>query len=155
MIKPIPTDSFQTFIAWNYIRLSTNLEDPRWNVIVHENKVVVPVVPISENVVEIEGVLLSHPIGTNVTVNIQLEGRVPGSATGQLTLLQAEEVDQKTVIGPVQVISVSIAPDTTAGVSPSPTETVPTTTPTKAALPPITALAGVLVALGVFGRKKS
>lgn len=154
MIRPIPTDSFQTFIAWNYIRLSTDLEDPRWNVIVHEDHVQVPVGPTtSENVVEIEGTLLSHPIGTNVTVNIQLDGRVPANATGELTLLQAEEVDQGTVVGPVQVVSVSIAPGA-ANVSVLPTETVPATTPTKAALPLVVVLAGVLVALMVFGRRR-
>jgi hypothetical protein len=112
------------------------------------------VAPISENVVEIEGVLLSHPIGTNVTVNIQLEGQVPGDATGSLTLLQAEEIDQGKVVGPVQVISVLITPSGTANVSSPPTETVPVTTPTKAALPFVTVLAGVIAALMVLGRKR-
>ena len=152
MIRPIPTDSFQTFIKWNSIRLSTELEDPRWNVTVHENQVQVPVGPTtSENIVSIEGTLLSHPIGTNVTVDIQLDGLVADTAAGTLTVLQAEEMDQGKVVGPVQVVSVIIAP---ANVSAPPTETVPATTPTKAALPLVLVLAGVIAALGILGRKR-
>jgi hypothetical protein len=77
---------------------------------------------------------------------------VPGNATGSLTLLQAEEMDQGKVVGPVQVVSVIIAP---ANVSPPPTKTVPATTPTKAALPLVLVLAGVIAALGILGKKKS
>jgi hypothetical protein len=155
MIRPIPTDSFQTFITWNYIRLSTDLEDPRWNVMTHANAIQVPVGPTtSENIVDIEGTLLSHPINTNVTVNIQLDGRVPGNATGPLTVLKAEEIDQGKVVGPVQVVSVFIAPSGATNISAPPTGTVPATTPTKAALPLVLVPAGVVAALGILGRKR-
>ena len=155
MIRPIPTDSFQTFIKWNSIRLSTELEDPRWNVVTSANGHQVPVGPTtSENVVSIEGTLLSHPIDTNVTVSIQLDGRVADSAAGPLTLLQAEELDQGKVVGPVQVVSVIIAPSGTANVSLPLTETVPATTPTKASIPLVLVLAGVIAALGILGREK-
>jgi hypothetical protein len=155
MIRPIPTDSFQTFIAWNSIRLSTDLEDPRWNVMTYADEIQVPVGPTTaENVVNIMGTLLSHPIGTNVSVSIQLDGKVPGNATGSLTLLQAEEMDQGKVVGPVQVVSVIIAPSGTANVSFPPTETVAATTPTKAIFPLVTVLAGVVAALGILGMKK-
>jgi hypothetical protein len=158
IIKPIPPDSFQTFISWNTLNLSTELAEPRWNVVTLADERQVPVTRIYGNVVMIEGTLLSYPVGTNVSVSVQLDGQVPVPAVNQsLTLLRVEEMDQGKVVGPEQVVTVLIAPATVPEVSPAQTETShePATPPTKAGLTFVSVLSGVFAAFAVLGRQKT
>jgi hypothetical protein len=158
MIRPIPPDAFQTFIAWNALNLSTELAEPRWNVVTHADDRSVPVTRIYGNVVVVEGTLLSYPIDTNVSVSVQLDGQVPATAVNQsLTILQVEETDQGRVVGPEAVVAVFIAPSEVPNVTSPPTVEYlePATTPTRTRLSLVPVLAGVLGALAVLGRRKT
>jgi hypothetical protein len=159
MIEIIPPGPTTTFVEWDNLVLSTELSDPRWNVVVLVDDRQVVMNPEEGPVMNVPGYLLSYPVNKQVAVAVQLDGQVPPSQDQRpFTVLRVEELNDRgeTVGGPAEVVTRIIAPPATP-LQPLPTTQgamQPPATPTKAGVSLVPVIAGLLASLAVLGRMK-
>lgn len=159
MIEIIPPGPTTTFVEWDNLVLSTELSDPRWNVVVLVDDRQVVMNPEDGPVMNVPGYLLSYPVNKQVAVAVQLDGQVPPSQDQRpFTVLKVEELNDRgeMVDGPAEVVTRIIASPAT------PLQPLPTTegaqespaTPTKAGVSLVPVVAGLLATLAIVGRRK-
>ena len=148
-----------TFIEGYTLALSTGLDAAQWNVVVTVNGIQAAVIPKSGNVVYVNGYLLSYPTDRDVAVDVRVEGVVPDSPGGTtLTMLQVQELNNQgqLVGGSTQSVTRTIVgPATSPTTTLTTGATVPPTssTPTKAALSFIPAIAGIAAAIIILTKR--
>jgi len=162
LIPPGPTT---TFVIWDNLVLSTELSEPRWNVVVQVHELAknrsrqVMVTPAQGPVVTVPGYLISYPTNNNVSVRVQIDGQVPPSQNQRpFTVLKVEELNDRdeTVEGPAENVTRIIAPSAT------PLQSLPTTqgtvqpsaTPTQAGVSLIPVIAALVVTVAILRRMK-
>jgi len=160
VIGIIPPGPTTTFVEWDNLVLSTELSDPRWNVVVLVDDRQVVMNPEEGPVMNVPGYLLAYPVDKQVAVAVQLDGQVPPSQDQRsFTVLKVEELNDRgeTVDGPAEVVTRIIASPATPLQPPPTTEDAPEspTTPTKAGVSLVPVIAGLLVTLAILGRMKN
>jgi hypothetical protein len=166
MIALIPPGPTTTFVIWDNLVLSTELSEPRWNVVVLVNEPSnnrshqVVVTPAEGPVVTIPGYLLSYPTDKNVSIRVQLDGQVPPSPDQRpFTVLKVEELNDRgeMVGGPAEIVTRIIAPSATP-LQPLPTTqgTIqPPATPTEAGVSLIPVIAALVATMAILRRMKN
>ena len=162
LIPPGPTT---TFVIWDNLVLSTELSEPRWNVVVQVHELAknrsrqVAVTPAQGPVVTVPGYLISYPTNNNVSVRVQLDGQVPSSQDQRpFTVLKVEELNDRgeTVEVPAKIVTRNITPPATPLQSLPTTQgtTQPPATPTKAGVSLIPVIAALVVTVAILRRMK-
>jgi hypothetical protein len=146
----IPSGS-TTFSRSHSLQMQTGLLNARWNIQVILNGRNAAQQSASGSAAFVNGVLLSYPTDNDVSMTVTIAGTVPPDASGQLMVMQVEEIDNTGNIVPGSTLTInqpvmgeSVAPTTVPVLTPD--QTAPSATPTKT--PGFTLVAGI-IALGV------
>jgi hypothetical protein len=146
----IPSGS-TTFSRSHSLQMQTGLLDARWNIQMILNGRNAAQQSASGSAAFVNGVLLSYPTDNDVSMTVTIQGTVPPDASGQLMVMQVEEIDNTGNIVPGSTLTIN-QPVTGESVTPTtvpvltPDQTAPSATPTKT--PGFTLVAGI-IALGV------
>ncbi len=137
----------QTFVPGHVLVLSTGLDRASFSIQVYVDRRPAAFIPGTGPVVFVNGYLLAYPSSQDVSVAVAMSGYVPESASGTVTVLQIEELDNSGIVIPASVFTVNQAvsgPVTT-------TETVPPTiTVTPSKTPPVTTIPVTSTPSGVW-----
>ncbi len=151
----------QTFVPGHMLVLSTGLERSSFTIQVYVDRRPAAFLPGAGPVVFVNGYLLAYPSSQDVSVAVAMSGLVPADASGTVTLLRIEELDNSGMVLPTSVFEIN---QTISG-PPTPTPTVqPTFSVSRTGTPPITVppttapagfwtvIAGLTLALGIVIR---
>lgn len=156
-IEIIPSGA-TTFAETHTLSLSTGLSDARWNVIVTVDGRQAAVIPKDGAQVYVNGFLLSYPTTRDVTVQVNLEGRVPSNPTGEIVVVLGwAELNTQGQAVPGSDFSVTRQVKTappTPGATAATQVPVPATSPVKTPFPVIAAVASPCLVFALFGIKK-
>ncbi|MDO9549795.1 MAG: hypothetical protein Q7J03_02365 [Methanoregula sp.] len=135
-----------TFIKGHELQMQTDLVDARWNIQVILNGRNAAQQSVSGSAAFVNSEIISYPNTNEVNLQVTVDGVVPQSS-GQVMLLQVEEIDNSNTIVPGSAITLS---QPVAGQPTTPVQTMlPTLTP--AIVPPTpTPSAGFTMAAGIL-----
>ncbi|MDD1717771.1 MAG: hypothetical protein LUO88_01730 [Methanoregulaceae archaeon] len=148
----------QTFVPGHTLVLSTGLERSSFSIQAYVDRRPAVFIPGTGPVVFVNGYLLAYPSSQDVSVAVAMSGSVPGDASGSITILQVEELDNSGIVIPTSVFEINqtVSQAVTATTTVPPTFSItPTKTPTTtipATIAPAgfwTVIAGLAVALGI------
>ena len=139
-----------TFPRNHNLQMQTDLVDARWNIQVILDGNNAAQQSDSGSAAFINGALLSYSVNHDVQFTVTIDGTVPSSVSGTVTLMQMVEIDNTGNIVPGSEIVIS-QPVSGTTVSPAgtsvPTRTPPLVTPS----PPVTKSAGFATAIAIAG----
>lgn len=135
-----------TFSRGHEIQMQTGLGDAGWNI-----QVVVDGIPAAQQTATgtaafVNGALISYPTSHDVSVVVTISGMVPATASPEVVLLQAEEIDNGGNVVPGSVLTLS-RPVSGLTIPVTATTTIPATIvppSTSAKVPGFPALAGIV-----------
>jgi len=113
-----------TFIKGHELQMQTGLVNARWNIQVLQNGRNAAQQSASGSAAFVNGEILSYPNSNDVSLQVTVDGVVPQPQSGQVMLLQAEEIDTTGNVVPGSVITLS------QPVAGQPVTAVPTVLPT-------------------------
>jgi len=138
-----------TFPKDHELQLQTQLENARWNIQVIVDGHNAAQQTASGSAAFINGMVLSYSVNHDVRFTVTINGNVPASSTGSVTVLDLVEIDNSNTIVPGSeiVISQPVAGSTAAPV----VSTVPTMTPQLVTTSPVvTRSPGFSAAIGIL-----
>lgn len=149
-----------TFIKSHELQMQTDLTNARWNIQVIQNGRNAAQQSASGSAAFVNGEILSYPNNNDVSLQVTVNGVVPQTQSGQVMLLQVEEIDNSNNVVPGSVITLSqpvAGQPTTAVQTALPTLTPPIVTPpspTKSSgFTPIAGISALGLAIIVMARR--
>jgi hypothetical protein len=148
-----------TFIRGHELQMETDLANARWNIQVLLNGRNAARQSASGSAAFVNGELISYSTNNDVSLEVTIDGVVPQTASDQVMVLQAEEIDNSGNLVPGSVITLSqpvTGPPVTAArtVLPLLTQPVILPSPTKSAgFPVISAILGSGLVLFIMVRR--
>lgn len=142
-IRIIPPGPTTTFVEWDELVLSTELDNPHWDIAAIADQHKVAVTPAEGQVVKVPGYLLSYNPDRQVSVSVSLVGTVPFvKEPRSFVVLSVDEQNDRgvSVYGPAETVSRTAIPSPRT----QPSTTLP---PTQAAVSPVVVLAALLGSL--------
>ncbi len=126
----------QTFVPGHTLVLSTGLDRSSITMQVYVDRRPAAFLPGTGPIVFVNGYLLAYPSSQDVSVAVAMSGLVPADASGTVTVLRIEELDNSGIIIPASVFEIN---RTISEPQTSPTPTVsPTFSVTRTETPPVT-----------------
>ncbi|MDD4137303.1 MAG: hypothetical protein PHT99_05345 [Methanoregula sp.] len=139
-----------SFPTTHNLQMQTDLVTAQWNIQVILDGNNAARQTVSGSTAFINGEILSYSINSDVRFTVTINGKVPASATGTVTLLRLVEIDNTGGIVPGSEIDI-VQPVT--GTTPAPAvTTVPTrTSPLVTTSSPVTKSPGFTIVIGILG----
>lgn len=140
-----------TFPKDHELQMQTDLQNARWNIQVILDGNNAAQQTVSGSAAFLSGELLSYSVNHDVRFTVTIDGTVPATATGMVTVLQLVEIDNSgyVVPGSESTISQPVAGAGTTGVTTAPA--VPTLTPPLVTTTQATKSSGFSVVLCIAG----
>ncbi|OPX68865.1 MAG: hypothetical protein A4E38_01673 [Methanoregulaceae archaeon PtaB.Bin108] len=139
-IRIIPPGPTTTFVEWDELVLSTELDNPHWDIAAIADQRRVAVTPAEGQVVKVPGYLLSYSPDRQVSVSVSLGGTVPSvKEPRSFVVLSVDEQNDRgvSVYGSADNVSRTAIPFTWSQPSTTPS-------PTQAAISSVAVLAALL-----------
>lgn len=137
-----------TFIKSHELQMQTDLVNARWNIQVIQNGRNAAQQSATGSAAFVNGEILSYPNNNDISLQVTVNGVVPQTQSGQVMVLQVEEIDNSNNVVPGSVIMLS---QPVAGQPATAVQTVlPTLTPPIVIPPSPTKSSGFTMIAGIF-----
>ncbi len=137
-----------TFIKGHELQMQTDLTNARWNIQVLQNGRNAAQQSASGSAAFVNGALLSYSNNNDISLQVTVNGVVPQTQSGQVMVLNVEEIDNSNNVVPGSVITLSqpVAGQPVTAVQ----SALPTLTPPIITLPSQTKTSGFTMTAGIL-----